>query len=271
MRSPWRGLGLLADLAYASFARLRACDRFGTKYVIRLKEGWKPTVDRLVRGAITEAVAPGEDFDVLLEKEILLQEGQTIDAEVTLGQGDEAVRSRLVGIPTPKGYCFFLTNLGRVTHGPWQVGDLYRCRWEIEIDNKVEKKGARLDALCATKPASLRALILASLLNATLARTIVQAEKIALRKGKRAGEPCERAPVHAILVLKALAAGHANVAHLLLDANANWMDWNRLMGRIRHLSQDESWRRRPSVLDKLQGLTAPPPGRLRKTAAACLS
>ena len=41
----WRGYGLLADLAYASLARLRACEAHGGRCVIRLQEHWKPKVD----------------------------------------------------------------------------------------------------------------------------------------------------------------------------------------------------------------------------------
>jgi hypothetical protein len=38
----------------------------------------------------------------------------------------------------PRGYCFYLTNLSPRT-GPRQVADLYRVRWEIESDNKLDK------------------------------------------------------------------------------------------------------------------------------------
>jgi hypothetical protein len=41
----WRGYGLLADLAYASLARLRACDTYDVRFVIRLKDNWKPKVE----------------------------------------------------------------------------------------------------------------------------------------------------------------------------------------------------------------------------------
>jgi len=34
--------GLLADLAYASLARLQACDTYDVRFVIRLKHNWKP-------------------------------------------------------------------------------------------------------------------------------------------------------------------------------------------------------------------------------------
>ena len=62
----WRGYGLLADLAYASLDRLQACDTHGVCYVIRLKENWKPKVDYLARGEVTQAFFPGTDLDALL-------------------------------------------------------------------------------------------------------------------------------------------------------------------------------------------------------------
>jgi hypothetical protein len=52
MDESWRGYGLLADLAYASLDRLRACDAHGVRCVIRLQENWKPKVDSLARGAL---------------------------------------------------------------------------------------------------------------------------------------------------------------------------------------------------------------------------
>src|SRR6267142_3013956 len=61
----WRGYGLLADLASASLARLRACDAHGGRFVMRLQENWKPKVDDLARGQVTQAFFPGSDFDAL--------------------------------------------------------------------------------------------------------------------------------------------------------------------------------------------------------------
>jgi hypothetical protein len=168
------------------------------------------------------------------------------------------VKSRLVGVPTPKGYCFFLTNLPRKTHGPLQVGDLYRVRWEIEIDNKVDKSAARIDEVTARKPVSVRILVLASLLNSTIARTIVQSEKLAIltlsRKSDTPG--AARAPLHPILLMRALSSAHDTMVRLLLTSADDDAEWTRLMERLRGLGHDPNWRRRPSVLDRIQGLTA---------------
>jgi hypothetical protein len=261
-----RGTGLLIDLGYASVARLGECETHDVRYVMRLKDNWKPKVDRLVRGTITREVSEGEEFDVLLEQDVLRLDGRAVDADVTVGCGKQTVRCRLIGIPTPKGYCFFLTNLARKTHGPKQVGDIYRVRWEIETDNKVDKAGARMDEIKARKDVSVRILLLASLLNTTIARTIVQSEKLANRKGRSAAESATRPPLHPLLLMRALATAHATVTQYLRDEPEQPADWGKLMGRLRLLGHDPNWRKRPSVLDTIQGLTAPP-GRKRNAKA----
>jgi len=264
-----RGTGLLMDLGYASIERLVECDMYDVQYVIRLKENWKPTVDRLVRGAVFRDAVEGADFDALLDEEIVVLDGQAIDADVTVGRGAMKVRCRLVGIPTPKGYCFFLTNVPRKTHGPHQVGDLYRVRWEIEIDNKVDKAGARLDEITARKPVSARILVLATLLNATIARTIVQSEKLAVVAAKKdPNEPASRPPLHPILLMRALASAHGTINRLLQSDTSELPEWRKLMSRLRGFGSDPNWRRRPSVLDRIQGLTAPPKARRARRSAA---
>lgn len=263
-----RGTGLLMDLGYVSIERLFECEMYDTKYVVRLKDNWKPRVDRFVRGATMGELTSGADFDTLLEDNELVLAGQAIDADVTVGRGSMKVACRLVGVPTPKGYCLFLTNLPRRTHGALQVGDIYRVRWEIELDHKVEKAGARIDEITARTEVSARVLVLATLLNATLARTIVQRDKLAILAAKPSPDaPAGRGAIHPISLMRALAAAHANVARLMKGEPAAVASWDDLMGRLRSLSQDPNWRRSPSVLDRLQGLTAPP-GRKRNSKAA---
>jgi putative transposase len=128
----WRGDGLLADLASASLARLRACEAHAVPFVIRLTDNWKPKVDDIARGQVTQEFFPGTDLDALLAEETLRLDGRVIDADVHVGQGTQALPLRLVGVQTPKGYGFFLTNLPpRI--GPRQVADLYRVRWAVEV------------------------------------------------------------------------------------------------------------------------------------------
>jgi Transposase DDE domain len=99
----WRGCGVLADLAYASLARLRACHTHGGRCVIRLKDNWKPKVDSIARGRVTQEFCPGTDLDVLLEEEILALDGRAIDADVRVGRTTAPLHLRLIGSHTPKG------------------------------------------------------------------------------------------------------------------------------------------------------------------------
>jgi hypothetical protein len=107
----WRGYGLLADLASASLARLRACETPGVRFVMRLQENWKPKVDDLARGQLTQEFCPGSDLDAVLEQESVVLDGRVIDADVHVGRGRHALPLRLVGVQTPQGDCCFLTNL----------------------------------------------------------------------------------------------------------------------------------------------------------------
>jgi hypothetical protein len=120
----WRDCGLLADLAYASLARLRACKAYGVRFVIRLKDHWKPKVDDSARGQLTQEFFPGTDLDALLEADTLVRDGRAMDADGHVGGGKHPLPLRLVGVQTPKGYGFCLTNLP-ARSGPRQVADLW--------------------------------------------------------------------------------------------------------------------------------------------------
>jgi len=138
-----------------------------------------------------------------------------------------------------------------------------------QIDNKVDKAGARLDEISARKPVSARILLIATLLNTTIARTIVQSEKLAIIGAKKdPSEPASRAPLHPILMMRALASAHGTVTRLLLSDSPELPEWRKLMSRFRDFGSDPNWRRRPSVLDMIQGLTAPPKSRVGSRSSA---
>lgn len=90
---------------------------------------------------------------------------------------------------------------------------------------------------------------------------------MAIRKGLAPAEHAQRPPLHPILLMRALAIAHTTVTQLLQDDAHRPLDWNALMSCLRHLGHDPNWRRRPSVLDTIQGLAAPP-GR-KRNAKAC--
>ena len=107
-------------------------------------------------------------------------DGRAIDADVHVGRGKHAVQLRLVGVQTPKGYCFFLTNLPpRI--GPRQVADLYRVRWEVELSIRLDKSVNRLDAIDAEQPCTLKTLLHASLIASTIAALLAHTHNVHTR------------------------------------------------------------------------------------------
>jgi putative transposase len=248
----WRGYGLLADLAYASLDRLQACDTHGVRYVIRLKDNWKPKVDYLARGQVTTAFFPGTDLDALLADETLVLDGRAIDADVHVGTGKARVHVRLVGVQTPKGYCFFLTNLPpRI--GPRQVADLYRVRWEVELSIRLDKSVNRLDAIDAEQPCTLKTLLHASLIASTIAALLAHTHNVHTRP-QQPGAPRTEAPLHPRRLALQLAVSCQSIAQAfeLRGAEAT-QRWNKIAVLLTHSGKDPNWRHRPSVLDQLRG------------------
>jgi len=255
----YRNMGLLIDLGYVSFERLRQFAKYNIAFVQRLHEGWKPKVNRIFRGEVQGEFFEGADFDELLMDEVIVLDGSCIDAEVTLDKGENAVTCRLVMIPGPNGYLIYLTNLSRKSHGARQVGDLYRVRYEIELDNKLDKSGAQLDQIRATTQSSVRIQLAAKLLHSLIVDVLIHRDNL---ERIRNGYVC-RGPLHRLALAYALRARHALLVSALLYCNTPLDYWDRLAELIADDGRDPNWRRRPSVLDRLLGLTAPR-GRPRK-------
>ena len=248
----WRGCGLLADLAYASLDRLRACEAHGVRCVIRLKDHWKPTVDYMARGQVPPTFFPGTDLEALLEDDTLVLDGRALDADVHVGRGPHALPLRLVGVQTPKGDCFFLTNLPpRI--GPRQVADLYRVRWEVELRIKLDKSVHRLDQVDAERPCALKTRLHASLMASSIAALLAHTHHMKTRP-QQAGQPRTEAPLHPRRLALQLAVSCQSIAQAFdLHGIEAEQRWNKIAELLTHTGRDPHWRRRPSVLDQLRG------------------
>jgi len=248
----WRGYGLLADLAYASLDRLRACDTHGVRVVIRLQEHGKPKVDDIARGQVTQDFCPGSDLDALLAQETLLLDGQVIDADVHVGWGRHALPLRLVGVQTPTGYGFFLTHLPPRL-GPRQVADLYRVRWEVERRIRLDKSVNRLEAIAAERPCTLKPLLHASRIASTIAALLAHTHHVKTRP-QEAGTPRTEATLHPRCLALPLAVSCQSIAHAFdLQGAEAQRRWDKLAALRTHAGKDPNGRRRPSVLDQLRG------------------
>jgi hypothetical protein len=225
---------------------------YGVRFVIRLKDNWKPKVDYLARGQLTQEFCPGTDLDVLLEQDILVLAGHTIDADVRVGSAKHPLHLRLVGVHTAKGYCFFLTNLPPRL-GPRQVADIYRIRWEVELSIKLDKSVHRLDQVDAERPCSVKTLLHASLIASIIAAILAHTYNRQTRP-LRQGEPRTEAPLHPRRLALQLAVSCQSIAQAfdLKGASAK-RRWQEIADLLMHSGKDPNWRRRPSVLDQLRG------------------
>jgi hypothetical protein len=248
----WRGYGRLAALAYASLDRLRACESPGVRFVLRLTEHWQPKVDDIARGQVTPEFFPGADLAALLEAETLVLDGRAIDADVHIGRGRHAVPRRLVGVQSPKGSCFFLTNLPPRS-GPWQVADLSRVRWEVELSIRLDQSVNRLDAIAAARPCTLKTLLPASLLASPMAARLAHTHNVHPRPPPP-GAPRLEAPLHPrrLALQLAVSCQSSAQAFALKGAEAT-QRWHKRAELLTHSGRDPHWRRRPSVLDQLRG------------------
>jgi hypothetical protein len=264
----WRGYGLLADLGYASFDLIRKCGEHDVTFVIRLKDNWKPRVVRFARGEVLREISFGETLGDLIACNALSLDGSLVDAEVELGKGNRTIACRVVGVPTPEGkYRFYLTNLPRST-GPNQIADLYRVRWEIECDNKVNKSCFQIDEIEARSGPALRAMIHAAMASSILASLAAFHVTESESKPSFEGEERTKPPVHTQALARAMGCAALSIARTFeLDVTARKLEWERISGYLADMGRDPNWRRSPSILDQLRGWSISP-GRPRKARTA---
>jgi len=264
----WRGLGVLLDLGYASFKLIRDCQEHGVRFVIRLKDSWKPRVQQVGRGSVTRDFVAGSDLDQLINEEILVLDGKVIDVDVTLGSGKSLVSCRMVGVPTPEGtYRFYLTNLPPAV-GPRQIADIYRVRWEIESDNKLDKSCSHLDQIIARTGPTVRAMVHASMVSSIIA--CILAHHVRLNEVPPPCQGAERmtAPIHPQSLARAMGSASGTIASAMdMRGEQASREWDRIAGFLSHLGRDPNWRRSPSILDQLRGWKISP-GRPKKARLA---
>lgn len=263
----WAGLGVLLDLGYASFKLIRDCNAHGVHFVIRLKESWKPKVHHIARGSVTRTFLAGTDLDAMLEEETLVLDGKVVDVDVSFGSGNSRAKCRMVGVPTPEGaYRFYLTSLAPSV-GPRQIADLYRVRWEIESDNKLNKSCLHLDEIGARTGAAVRAMVDASMVSSIIACLLAHHHRLD-ELPPSAGTERTTPPIHPQVLALAMASASGTIARAM-DLRGKEADdeWERIAQLLTHLGKDPNWRRSPSILDQLRGWKISP-GRPKKSRRA---
>ena len=162
--------------------------------------------------------------------------------------------SRGATTPAPDGsYRFYLTNLPpRV--GPHQVSDLYRVRWEIEWDNKLDRSCNHLEEISAQTGPAVRALIHASLISSMMACLLVHRHRMKQAPPPHQNAERTTAPLHPQSLARALGSAASSIAGVFeLSGEQAQNKWQQLAEYLEHMAKDPNWRRSPSILDQLRG------------------
>lgn len=263
----WSGYGLLADLGYVSHQRLLDCQRHNVRFVVRLKSNWRPGFISLEQGTIRGQLLRGADFDLHLREERIVMDGTPIDATVVLSSGQ---RCRLVGVLSESGYHFYLTNLpAHIT--PAQVSDLYRVRWEIESDNKVDKSCSHLADIGGRTRASVESLVHASVVSSIIINLITYHHRCSECLPKK-GDIRTQAPIHPQTLGRAIGSASQRIGEAMsLKGEAATQRWIELTKFFVHSSRDPNWRSRPSILDQLRGWRVSGKPKSKKGLASSIS
>jgi len=252
----WRGMGLVADLAYVSFSLLRNCLVHDTHYVLRLKNKWLIYLDddaTDVRKAEWLGIDP---VAVLGEEEIPLTRKGPLDVDITLGPDSAPIHARLVGVQMEKEYVYFLTNLPRSTHTWAEVAMLYRLRWTIELDNKLAKTGCQLDEITAERPVSAEILAHVAMIASILANSIVHLDHVERGAVDAKTVRFTRPTLHPIILWKCLVTASHRLAEMMSNPDTPLADWVRVAANLTAGGSDRNWKVTPSAMDRVKGRTA---------------
>lgn len=168
------------DLGYQDYDRFVDAVVCGAVPLQRLKDKLNPVVEAWYDAAGRHAVS-GPQGRLLRLNEVcergLVPLTGTLDLDVAIRdtQGRQ-VTARAVCVPYRGEDRWYLTTLPRDVFPPFDVAELYRLRWEVELFFRTIRGAVRLDEVRRMRnPASLRVALLASLLAATLGQELTVA------------------------------------------------------------------------------------------------
>jgi IS4 transposase len=175
----------LFDLGYLDVARFIDAIERGADFLTRLKTNHNPTIVRVHTGKGDRVKARGMRLDEALAQKVLLDDGGALDIDVTLEAGEKRATARVVAELAPDGeFHWYLTSVSRDVLSIDDVVEAYRLRWYVELFFKQLKSGAGLEAIKASRPGAVAALIYAKVVALCLARMLELA--VEEREGRHA-------------------------------------------------------------------------------------
>lgn len=168
-----KGTLTLFDLGYLDVERFIDAIERGADFLTRLKSNHNPTIVRVHEGKGDRVKARGMRLDDALAQQVLLDDAGALDLDVLLESGGRSKTARVVAELAPDGdFHWYLTSVSRDVLSVDDVVEAYRVRWYIELFFKQMKSGAGLDAIRASTPGAVAALVYAKVIVLCLARLL---------------------------------------------------------------------------------------------------
>lgn len=164
----------LFDLGYLDVERFIDAMARGADFLTRLKTNHNPIIKRVHTGKGDRVKARGMRLDEALTQQVLLDDAGALDLDVVLeAEGKQAV-ARVVAelAPADGSLHWYLTSVGRDLLSIDDVVEAYRLRWYVELFFKQMKSGVGLEAILASRPGAVAALVYAKVIALCLARLL---------------------------------------------------------------------------------------------------
>ena len=162
----------LGDRGYEDKKFFHDVDKAGGSFIVRGKKNIRP----LIRAAFDPA---GKPIPKLVGKTLTwdLLPGESVDLDIEWRVGKLVYQGRIVAIckrdkRNRKSFVYLHTNLPRDRFSAFDVSQVYRLRWQVELLFKEFKSHANLHAFDTAKEAIAEAMIWASVLAAVLKRSL---------------------------------------------------------------------------------------------------
>lgn len=172
----------LWDLGYEDRTRFLDAQEAGAHVLQRLKATMNPRL--VARFDPSRREDRGQRFEGSVRlrqavKEGHLDETTVLDLDVEIAEGERKAVVRAVCVPVGGEPRWYLTTLPRSVFSVWDVAELYRVRWEVELFFRHERGGVRLDELRGLRtPAIIRAVVSSSLLASLMSRDMAEAMEV---------------------------------------------------------------------------------------------
>jgi hypothetical protein len=208
----------LADRGYESREMMRSIHEQRGSFIIRGKRNIRPTIvraqdaqGRRLRGLEGKRLS----WEILPDRDVDLDIKWGPDSDPYLGR---VVVFAVRDTRNRRSFTYLHTNLSREQFSAWQVGQLYRLRWQIELLFKEWKSYGNLHRFDTSKSSIAEGLIWSSLLGATLQRFVSHAAERALGIDLSTQRVAASARHYLVSILQALLDTRLSLCRTLRDA-----------------------------------------------------